>query len=435
MAKTLKKTLISLIIVCFFAQSTGMSYALRPAATKFQKLEKTLQAFIEQDEYPFDFERQLLSNPSFVINILRNNVFFPPEIDVHPTSICNLNCMHCIGASKKPVQKFSLTKKELLGIVEDMNIYNLNLKDDNLRIKRIKFSGETGEPLINPNTKFAIRKAIEDGYEVGLLTNGTQLAGEIRQTMMGAKFICISLDAASTKVFSKLKGVNENIFNLVLANIKKLVELKKDQNSDLEIGMGFVLSPVNYREVGAFIELAKDAGVDYARIRAPFGVMAKAITSTMWEEIHTDLHRQAHLADDLFGIFFVNETDDKKSVSDFHSCPAHAFLAFIEPQGNVFPCCLVTQPSTVSFGNIKHSGLMDIWFGKAKEGVLKQLDPSKICPACPSKAARINKLLHFLIKEQGRNPDFSNWLSDWLKTYEPSKKVTVTDNRIFNTAA
>jgi len=394
-----------------------------PARTE-DELKHRLAEFMRKGEYPFKYEEHLLfDNFTFVKAMLEGKILLPSEIEIHPTSRCNLGCLFCAGADKKLIRHFSLSEEELVKAITDINELNSQETNPDFKVKTIRFAGITGEPLLNPATAIAMQRAIEDGYEVGLVTNGTLLNDRIRRIIVNGKYIHVSLDAATADTFSRLKGVEPKLFKTTVNNIRELVKLKHEIGSGLEIGMGIVLTVENYHELLSFIHLAKNIGVDYVRVRAPEGVAAGSISNSQWKKIYADLDQAAAFKDDTFRIIFTDETKSGTVKPDFQSCPAHLFLTIIGPQGNICPCCHVVQILNLSFGNIKQLSLKEIWVGRNRQEALARLDPSKVCPTCPPRAARLNNFLQFLIDEQSKNPNFVHWLESWVKTCSADKEV------------
>ena len=312
-------------------------------------------------------------------------------------------------------------------LIRDIYEWGWQESDNMSTIKRIRFSGITGEPLLNPATAPAITSSIQHGFEVGLVTNGTLLTEDLIETLMEATYIHISLDAASADTYMKMKGAERVTFETVICNIEKLVALKKLKKSKLQITLGFVLLPQNYYELPNFIRMAKKLGANFVRVRAPEGDATDTITNPQWQTIYADLRTLNQLEDDTFKIVFTDETKSGTIKPDFYSCPAHAFLPVIGPEGSVYPCCHVCHMINLHLGNAVQKNIATIWQGENKKMVLGRLNPAKMCPTCPPRAFRINKFILFLQEEYNRNPAFLNWLETWVKSYSHVKKTLTPD--------
>ena len=81
-------------------------------------------------------------------------------------------------------------------------------------------------------------------------------------------WIRISMDAGKAKSYDDLRVTSKgNNFEVVLNNIKKLIKIKKERNSKITIGVGFVVSQDNFKEVLDFANLFKDIDVDYCQYK------------------------------------------------------------------------------------------------------------------------------------------------------------------------
>ena len=103
-----------------------------------------------------------------------------------------------------------------------------------------------------------------------MFTNGSMLERfDLFETIVKSlTWIRISLDSGIAKNYNKLRVTNKsNNFDIVLKNIKKLIEFKKKFKSDITIGVGFVVSQDNYNEILDFAKLFKDLDVDYCQYK------------------------------------------------------------------------------------------------------------------------------------------------------------------------
>ena len=381
---------------------------------------EALEDFMNRGEAPFKYEESLLlNNFQSVAEIVKGEYAPPPEIEILPTTKCNLRCSFCLGQDKMLGSHYSLTKDELIALIESINRYN---QEGDSRVKRIRFAGVTGEPLLNKYTVDAMGKAIEDGYEIGLVTNGTLLDERVREVIVGGKYIHISLDAARASTFQKIKRVKPDLFDAAIHNTRELIKLKRERNSSLEIGMGFILSEDNWRELSLFIDMARDMGADYVRVRAPEGLAAGSIQQESWTEIYRILEEQSKkdIGNPSFRIILTDETKRGTERPDFDSCPAHALLAMINANKGVYPCAHTVHRENLSFG--EGVSFKDIWEGNRRRSVIeKELVPSRDCPPCPPRAARVNRFLVYLIEEYRKNPNFLSWLRSWANAYSLEK--------------
>jgi putative metalloenzyme radical SAM/SPASM domain maturase len=125
-----------------------------------------------------------------------------------------------------------------------------------------------GEPLLNPHLESYISKAKKrmprEGW-VGFQTNGLMLTNlrALSLADAGLDKICISLDALSPELFSKVRAGGEigqihNAFNAVNAAKKQC------QRDDLQLGVEFVAMRGNLHELPAALEWSARHGATFA---------------------------------------------------------------------------------------------------------------------------------------------------------------------------
>ena len=147
---------------------------------------------------PFDYEKQIF-NDHFenVMSTLNGDNPPPYEIEIQPTSNCNLRCKHCFGTFLT-----SNRIEDKIGM-EEMKILSKRISEfdkDKLKIETVKFCGTTGEPLANPSTVYGIKLFKDKNKKVILYTNGLWLDKKTKENkeyleyVLDADKINISLD-------------------------------------------------------------------------------------------------------------------------------------------------------------------------------------------------------------------------------------------------
>jgi MoaA/NifB/PqqE/SkfB family radical SAM enzyme len=129
-----------------------------------------------------------------------------------------------------------------------------------------------GEPLMGKRL-FAILDSIDNSKtSVQFNTNGLSLTESKSRLLIekGLRVINFSIDAATAETYRKIRRVD---FERVIANIRRLSELKKEMGSKFPvIEMNMTLMRLNLKEVIQFIKLAKELGAEIVH----FGVLNKS---------------------------------------------------------------------------------------------------------------------------------------------------------------
>ena len=181
----------------------------------------------------------------------------PSKLFVETTTRCNLSCVMCV----KQADSCGISEGDMLP--ETFNTLTPTFP----YLKALILNG-IGEPLLNPYLESFICKAKKQMPEtgwVGFQTNGLQLTNLKALSLVDAGLdrICISIDALSPELFSKVRagGEIDNIHNAFSAiNAAK----KQCQRDDMQMGVEFVAMRRNLHELPAALEWSAQHGATFA---------------------------------------------------------------------------------------------------------------------------------------------------------------------------
>jgi len=196
----------------------------------------------------FNPKAKVLVHYKKIKKYFQNKNVDPITLEIDPSNACNHSCPFCISGhihlSKFKGTKFfdrRIMKKEvLMGLVKDIC---------NMDIQSLSWTGG-GEPTQNPNLKEAMQYINENSnIQMGMFTNGTLLERfDLFETIVETlTWIRVSIDAGNSKTYNQLRATNEkNNFDVMLNNVKKLIQTKKKKNSKIYIGVCFFFKKDNY---------------------------------------------------------------------------------------------------------------------------------------------------------------------------------------------
>lgn len=138
--------------------------------------------------------------------------------------------------------------------------------------RNIDFTGG-GEPLVNDGLPEMIRQAKTAGCQVGFSTNGIRLTPEASKEFihLGLDWISFSVDAATAEKYERIRQGAK--FGTVTANIAALRDLKRSYRQRkpsmmmVFVALGGEADTSNYHELPAYIELAKELGVEQVIVK------------------------------------------------------------------------------------------------------------------------------------------------------------------------
>jgi len=300
----------------------------------------------------------------------------PITVKIDLTNVCNHNCPGCIDADLIADDNNELKYDLVLSLLHDLKRMN---------VKGINYTGG-GEPTAHKKFAEVIRATSELGFDIGLICNGSLFHKyPMEELLEKFTWIRISLDAYDEETHVRTHG-SKATFKKTIKNIEELVKIKKEQNLETTIGVGYITNQHADmdRQVWRFIELCKEAGVDYAQLRPSFGFMFDygTIEPKEWRQIFKEL--QKYETGDFRVVFDEGKYEKILSNSvkrSYSSCHAQAFKSTsITAVGGVYICCSLSGKPTGYIGNILEENFYDIWNGTRRQQALAELDVKR-CPA------------------------------------------------------
>jgi len=381
-----------------------------------QKADENLSKFnefLDRGEPPRDYERQLLKEHKKRIKLILEGKIIPPyEVEIQPSSVCNLTCKHCFG---KVLTKKNLPNRigedELDIIANRINDY----KSDGFEIDVAKFCGTTGEPLVNPSMMYGINLFKDLGKKVIVFTNGLWLdkkykGKEYLEYIAKADRLNLSLDAGSEETFVKIKG--RLGYQRILYNLEKLIEKREQENTNLNVTVSYVVGKENYNETSKLAKEIKNIGVDQLVFRVNFTELEDI--QKISDKIIYNLDRaKEYQRDDFKVISIYSDEDIKENDSAFNSngrkCFNQHFWACIGPDCNLYACGHRTYHGVESYGNLLKKSFKEIWESEERRNCLENL-PDDNCKFCSPSSTRRNDFMTFL-----SNSNFEEYLEPELE--------------------
>ena len=265
---------------------------------------------------------------------------------------CNLRCVMCFQKDYTQKMDKDLWQKKLLPLYPSL--------------KRLIIQG--GEPTVIKESKEVVALALQENNNIkfGAMTNGTLFTKYWQDLFVEHGFMVnFSLNAAKKETHESI-NINSN-FDLVLKNLKALLELKQSQGSDVEVSISLVIIEQNLHEVSDFIELAKDLGVNKIRFFFDASRLPEDVNKVK-KEIDKALGLREKYKDDLkiegllkFYEYYCikkkqeNKHKDKKE-DVLPICQAPWKNLYVDHYGKVMSCCM----ANVILGDLNKTDLKEL---------------------------------------------------------------------------
>lgn len=297
---------------------------------------------------------KLLSHVERWRRIKRGKAIPPPVlVTIDPTNACNLNCVWCNAEFVREKRKNSLSKKALFEIADFLPKWGQDQNCWEAGVQAICIAGG-GEPLLNPAISEFIDRVDANGIETGVVTNGTMI-NKFVDSLSQAVWVGVSVDAATSDTFNKLKGLppNSSVFDRIIDNIAILVDYSRMHNNKLGwkhpaygVSYKYLLYKDNISEIYEATKLAKEIGCKNIHFR-PAG--------TTWDKLGTEkeiafskdevklfneqIVEAMKLDDEGFGVYGVTHkfNNQFERANYFVKCHAIFMTAVIEPPAGKNP--------------------------------------------------------------------------------------------------
>lgn len=294
---------------------------------------------------------------------------FAVTVEFDPTNICNSNCKDCAGGRTEGAASIGLEEgKRIIKEIAELGA------------RAITFTGG-GEPLCNPTTIAFVNYAKELGLDIGFITNGLLLNKEICQFLVkSCVWIRISLDAGTSEMYAKTHGLDKDCFDKTVQNIKLLVETKKDINSAITIGTGFLTSPETISEILPFVKLSKELGVDYAQFR-PYHYSKYDLL------IEKTIEETEKLATGNFNVLSSKHKYECMKINDYGRnykvCYGHQFATVIGADMKMYLCCHMRGMEKFCLGNLRKNSIKAIWDSDQRQKAIQNINLENLQECVP----------------------------------------------------
>jgi MoaA/NifB/PqqE/SkfB family radical SAM enzyme len=317
----------------------------------------------------------------------------PLQVQLIISDLCNHNCNFCAYRLE------NYTSNQLFGVEDpETHIVNNNpnrmipvekvyeiLEDcADMGVKAMQFTGG-GEPTVHPHHDEIFARTVELGMDLALVTNGARMTDKaIAALVKGGKWVRVSIDAGDPNTYKEVREVSDKMFDRVWRNIAKLAAARNAaEETDLLIGLGFVVTPDNWKEVYSFVERAVESGADNVRISAMFSNEEGTHDpyaeecSKLLREVHKDFGKKIKVFD-----MFSDRLDDLAEKSpDYSHCPYMKLNVYIGGDQNIYSCCNNAYNLIGLMGTIKDKTFKEFWF--SEENIKKYTSfNAKKCARC-----------------------------------------------------
>jgi MoaA/NifB/PqqE/SkfB family radical SAM enzyme len=230
---------------------------------------------------------------------------------------------------------------------------------EKLQTNTVLISG--GEPLLNPEWAQIAELLARQGLRLWLLTSGLSLAKHARRAASLFDTITVSLDGTNRETYAAIRGLDA--FEKVCEGVRAAT------HAGAEVTLRVTLQRANYRQLPAFVELARQLGVHQISFLAVDVANPHAFGRTddfaadialqlddlpAFEQLLVRLERDC--AEDFRSAFIAESPQKLRRILQYFAatlgqgaypparCNAPEFSAVVDAKGHVSPCFFIPGP-------------------------------------------------------------------------------------------
>lgn len=309
-----------------------------------------------------------------ITEVMSGNRIAPIYIRIKPTNLCNQNCNYC--HYKNPYLDLDqynyndlIPHDKMIEIIEDMKIMD---------VKAVTFSGG-GEPLLYPYIEETMEKILKANIDLSIITNASLLHKRKAKLLAKAKWVRVSLDAASGATYEYIRGLKQGAFDEVCCNIEDFAKIKDEQ---CELGVNFVVGKDNYKEVYDAGKLMKNLGVNHIKYTAQCSTDAEQDHVPFKENVIEQIHTIQKEQNDKFKVINLYEQDFDTCVKfsrTYPSCHIKDYVCVIAANCKVYYCHDKAYLSNGEQGDIQFQSFKEMWYSKETIEKSQCFEPLEEC--------------------------------------------------------
>ena len=322
----------------------------------------------------------------------------PTYVQIEPVGQCNLRCQMCSIQFRRdgpPYGPPAFMRFETFTSIIDQfpDLEELHLQG-------------LGEPMMHPHFFDMVEYAAGRGIQVSTNSNLTLLNEKRAERCVasGLDSLHISLDAATAETYESIR-VRAH-FDRVVGNIERIVEARRRSGSEKpQLRMVMVIMRQNLQELPDIVRFAHRWSIESIFVQHlchDFGesslpaqylpmrdfVQEQTLLEENQQRVERYFAEARNVAQDLGIELRLPRTRMKlhpRGTPGPERCDWPWRGAYFSYSGYAMPCCMVSTPDRVNFGNLSELGAEELWNGERYQNfraALSSEEPPEVCQSC-----------------------------------------------------
>lgn len=345
---------------------------------------------------------KVLAHGAMLRDFIAGKSVRPIHMRIGIMGACNMRCNFCNFHSPNEEQFYDLfSYKDSIATDKAITLLREFAASGG---RAVTFCG-SGECTIHPGYAQICREAKAAGLRIGLITNGARLSvAEIANCIAETHtWVRVGMNAGTAATFAAITHHREETFDRLLGALRSIRAAALDP--EFRIGLNFVITRENFREIAIAARAARDAGAHYVRFEPEFySALAHETIQEMLDDTSRRLDEAAAYATDDFEVSIPKldrgPMDQCEAVEgDFERCHYSHFVTAVGADGNLYPCPQVHLNSRYRIGNVVENGYLAVLEGAPRKE-WEESNPLRtdLCKTCFYRPQ--NELLEWLHRGQ-----------------------------------
>lgn len=320
-----------------------------------------------------------MENYNGIEEVLVNNngIVLPSKVDIDLTNICNQDCFYCNSADFRKKYLVSGHASSYLLLLDQLASWKHHNNNDRIeKIHEITFTGG-GEPTLHKNYHKIIEYAIDHGFTVQLITNGSKLQKLVdylpKEKIKNIKWIGVDIDSGIENTYENIrksltrKSLFKEVFNSVLNATKKgyicdIKALLMEQNTTNE-------------ELEALFNFAKETTANKVHLRPLCDYNKNKIFN-----VTSNIENKIKQLSKKYNMPYTLNLS-RNEIRTYKKCHQMFLYPIFSANGNIYVCCEGKGQNKFVLGNWVENDIKKLWFSKKHYDIYNSIDVSK-CPPC-----------------------------------------------------
>lgn len=349
----------------------------------------------------------------------------PVTVEIDPVAYCNHACSWCVDPIHLPIR---MPEETFAALIQELAEVRIN----GFRVEGIVFKGG-GEPTLHPRFGAMVKRTVDLGFAVGVVTNGSRLLRWANILAAHASYVRVSFDGPTATSHRRIHGSKD--FDFIVQGTERLLAMRHEQHHPV-VGLSFAIDIHTIDLATEAISLGERLGTDYVLLRPPFfEEVGREPTMSIIEaqQVRQQLHELAACYSGPLELIVGNWVGDveQKAIQhgvleasgrrDMHMipslpiehrtrrCAASPILAVVTADGNLYGCCNLRALPGWSFGQLDYAadiGFLTLWYGQQRQQTLTRMHRTECIQHCTHPLSRYNEIIEVLRDKERPHSQF-----------------------------